>query len=172
MRAVVVAFVMVLGCAGCGFGYRAPSYVRVYSEGLAIEGADGSFRLASAEPQAPPYFHSCGNNTRTSIRFHDSDTLVGRQGEALELGARRVRVLVPGRAEPLHGVLALCDIPEGATGQGTDLLSLTVTPEHVSQVESGQPVVIAERYPMGYGSRQSIALDTNTWILWLSRDPL
>lgn len=155
--------------AACGF-HPVPM-ARMYSAGVTIEAEDGSFRLVGEEVPTP-FQTSCGgamDNIDTSINLRRPAELINRARDGLELGGRRVKVVVPGEPQPLHGVLVLCNVPGSAEGIGARVYSVAVTPENIAAAKEGRIAVGIEQYQWPIAGS---LFTYNTWILWLTKDPI
>src|SRR5688572_22854452 len=78
----------------------------IHTSGVAIRSSDGSFQLQAGTQSATPFSSpDCPEAPDTS-----------NYELAIQAGARAVWIDLPGRPQPLAGILLFCDVPESATG--------------------------------------------------------
>jgi hypothetical protein len=138
------------------------------TEGVTIRAADGSFTLTAGQRFTPPYQNRCYD-----LRADQRSALQGDITEAFatgdELGARRVLVDVPGREQPLLGLLLLCDMADSATGAGARSYHIEVPGEYVSAASGGRVSVVFEHVQVN--APEQGLYTWYGWILWLSDQP-
>ena len=163
--------VWLLSSAAC-VGFHPPPNIRMFSPDVVVEAEDKSFRIAGGEPTKPPFVSKCGTlgDMGGALYYQSSEGLVGKEADALALGARKVRVTIPGEKEPLYGVLMLCNVPKTASGVGARVYSITVPPARAAEAKTNT-VVVNESYRWKMGGGGSV-MNCNTWVLWLSGKPL
>lgn len=164
LRAIAVGASMLL-IASCT-NLRPVPLARIHTPGVTIKAIDGSFSIQGTETAKAPFSMDCGTLYVTSSRLlqADTDTLLNSTHLAIERGAKPVLVHYPGRAEPLHGLLAFCAIPGKAKGDGKGVHSIVIPPSYVDQASSAT-VVLHSRV---HWRQQPI----NSWILWLSSEEI
>lgn len=124
----------------------------VATPGVSIWAADSSFRFDAGTPFRTPFVSQRCVKVATAENY----------GLARQIGAEPVVVQVPGLPQPLYGLLALCRVPNFATGPAT----------HSYRIEVPQSYVDATT-----GERVSTVYETTNWDdypawqLWLSRTP-
>ena len=159
MERVWFVAILVLAC-GCAPAWETVPTGEIQTEGVSIEASDGSFSLKTGERFRPPFF------TR--------DCVVKASPENFELarewGARSVKVHVPGRDKPLHGLLAFCKVHPEATGPATRLYQIQVPASSVEKTSGGRVYVVFEETNKG-GEFDDGFHHFDAWQLWLSEVP-
>ena len=139
-------------CAGCR-GATVASELTVATPATNIAADDSSFRVVSDQVVAPPFYSHCAALPASP------------DGYKKLRDARRVHVQVEGM--DLYGVLAICNLPHGATGPASRAYRLQVPHEYVAATEGGRVSVVFEAVDVNGMPTQHPA-----WELWLSRSPL
>lgn len=137
---------------GCASAHRIPNGM-LNTSGAQIEQHE-QFVIKSGQLFDTPFAldpQEYDKNARWTERFE----------AAVNSGARRVRVMVPGRTEPLFGVLALYQVPEKATGPGARSYSIQIPQSYVDEASDGRISVVYELVPVENNRFVS-------WMLWLS----
>lgn len=129
----------------------------VRSPGVIIQALDGSFEMRAGEMWSPPFDQGADCVLQPSAD----------PGPGLRSGAKQVSVQVPGREQPLYGLLSLCGAPPGATGPATRVYQIEVPQAYVDATEGGRVSVVFEPHQAAYDYGTPMA-----WILWLSQYPL
>ncbi len=156
-----LSFVLVAASLfGCSTSFHAVRTGTLSPEVQRIAAADGSFTLTPGAEFAVPY--AAGPASPRICTAESTDI----PAEAFEVG-RRVEVTVEGRAEPLHGLLVFCDVPDSATGPGSRSYLVRIPPDFVAATSGGRVSVVFEPAGARGGSREY-----KGWILWLAEYPL
>jgi hypothetical protein len=139
----------------------------VAMDGVVIRAGDNSFTLDSGRLFTPPFQAHCYNLPNEQELMPANLTEAASAGEAL--GGRRVTVAIPGREQPLFGLLVLCDVPERARGPASRSYRIVIPAEYVAQAQGGRVSVVYERVTR-------LSLDGQErwwygWVLWLSDEP-
>lgn len=105
--------------------------------------------------------------------------------ERFRASGRAVRVTVPGRDEPLYGLLSFHALPDGATGPATRSYAISVPQTYVDQATGGRISVVyelvrvtrTERAQASMMARSTATVRTQNsdwiaWILFLSDRPI
>lgn len=142
---------------------RVPSGL-VATPGVRIAAEDGSFTLGDGAPFTPPFDLAGECPAKPEAEFPE---------DGLAAGARRVDVTVPeamaqaaGVPTVVHGLLALCGVPPGATGAATRQYAIQVPTNRLRDTSGGRVSVVYEPFLFGSGDAGGAA-----WILWLSQAP-
>ena len=146
-------FGLAVTATACGSMRVVPSEVFASTPGLVIEGND--FRIATGEAIPLPFVMAPARADEDIIDLYD---------EYRDEGAREVRVHIPGREEPLHGLLSLHALPETAKGPARRSLSVQVPQRYVDAATNGRVSVVFE----------PVNADPDTyygWVLWMSDRP-
>lgn len=152
-----VAVIAILsGCAG----YHPARSGILATQGCTIKADDDSFTIESGQEFQPP-FQTAENKFILRSLANDQKDLVRLSDRALQTGAVRVRVTVPGVAKPLYGVLALFPISNSGEGPGSRSYRIVVPQEYVDAATGGNISVVYETY-------QVPGMNMPSWILWLS----
>ena len=162
---LVVGFSLV--ATACG-SVRVPGSVGVDTRDIVIEGED--FRLVEGEAEPLPF---------TVAPRPVTDDVIDRYDDFRELGAEPVKVHVPGRAEPLHGLLSLHELPQGAKGPGSRSLSIRIPPEYIQAALGGKVSVVYEPVQSEFTMfkcwpAQAARCGAGPhlgWVLWMSDRP-
>lgn len=133
-----------------------------------ITAEDGSFKIETGKPIPPPF--SIDTFAESETDDWRESVLVGKFNEALNLGARRVRVTVPGFKQPLYGVLLLSKIRKDSFGPASRSFNIQVPESYIQEATGGRVSVIYET--VEYGERGELTAQWYAWILWLSDRPL
>lgn len=159
------------GCATYGADWAPVTSGIIVTPGVKIAAEDGSFVLASGKEFVPPI--------QTAALCY---TLVGNQygltaanyKKALEdrvCNAKKVRITVPGRNEPLYGVLVMGKSdPRMSHEAASRSYRIQVPQEYVQQALDGRVSLVYEWGEVTWsgGDKSKWA----TWALWLSDKPL
>ena len=135
----------------------------VFTPGVKITAEDGSFTLKYGEPFKTP-FHNGPYTT-------DSSELVYDLQNAVNDGAKLVRVTVPGLNEPLYGALMIPAIQEGAKGPATRSLGIDVPQKYVNAALGAKVSVVYEVVTLEEAGEDYPEEIGYAWILWLSDSP-
>ena len=160
----IVLALVVSGCAAAQT-WNAVPLGRIGTEGVSLyedlADAEPSFRLTWEDDTWTPPFYADNCVVRATPENYDI---------ALENGARRVRVVVPGREAPLFGVLALCRTHPDARGPATRMYLIQVPAARVAATAGGRISVVFEptNHQQSYADGRH-AFDA--WQLWLSEVP-
>lgn len=128
---------------GCGQTiYKPAPGGLIAPEGAVIRAEDGSFELAAGTPFSPPFQMKCAGSDK---EVKTGKINVANVDEWIQGGARRVRVALPGREEALFGVLALCQLEQGAIGAAAEAVRIQIGAEEREAVEHGLIVALAEK---------------------------
>lgn len=146
--------------AQCTPAWRRPSHGEVLTKGVEIRAEDGSFHLRSGVPFRAP--------------FHAKDCVVWAAFDnwklALRWGARRVRVTLPGRAEPLYGILSLCEVHPKKAGPAGEYYRIKIPSETAALTAGERPIVVVKE--TDYGLRFKDGFHRfDAWQLWLWQRP-
>ena len=164
---IAVALLGLLWLAGCvpATVYVPVRQVSMVGEGITIRAVDGGFALQAGAPFAPPFQMKCVGSGRTvkTEQIGWGDYEQWRQG-----GARPVQVTVPGRAEPLHGLLAICEKLQGTVGPAADFYRIELENADIDAAAHGLLTVRFELAPIGDGSYDDYAV---AWALFLHDKP-
>jgi len=171
-------------CGSIGSIDKSVPYGKIITEGVEITAEDGSFTLRSNEVWTPPF----QNDTEgTGLNSAKTD-MVGFYKDALEHGAKKVRVKVPYQTEPLYGVLLLGKVYSGVSLAVTRSYQISIPVSYVEAAQNGKVSVLYEYYDVKKKSPSKIlkyaalgaagalikSPDENnpkTWVLWLSDIP-
>lgn len=161
---VLIALACLLGLSstGCSLALRwkRPVQGEVRTPGVEIRAEDGSFQLRGGERFRAPF------HTKDCVAWavHDNWKL------ALKWRARRVRVTLPGHAEPLHGILSLCTVHPKKAGPAGESYRIEI-PAGAAALASGErPIVVVKE--TDYGVRFKDGFHRfDAWQLWLWRRP-
>jgi hypothetical protein len=131
----------------------------IHTSGVTIRSADGAFQLQAGAQAATPFSSpDCPQEPDTS-----------NYELAIQAGARAVWVDLPGRPQPLAGILLFCDVPMSATGPASRLHLVRIPDQYVDATAGGRMSVVYE--PMvarvGYEEKK-----VATWMLYLSENPV
>ena len=145
--------VVLLGGSGCiarSAQFNAVREGMVTTPGVSIWDPSSTFLLEAGRPfQAPYVTDRCLHGSRAG------DYRAAREG-----GARPVVVKVPGRDEPLYGLLALCRVPSMATGPSSRSFDIRVPHD---KVEATEGLLVSLVY------ENTNYADFPLWQLWLAR---
>lgn len=152
-------------------------YTRIGTSGMWIKPEDGSFaRISSNDKDFPTPFHA--DCTIGQGGLPDSETIVSGYGTALEKGAKKVSVKVPGMNNPMYGVLMLCEVAESAKGPASRLHLIEAPQKYVDQAKEGKISVVYSVVDTGetgyeatgnrYEAYKLVSKKGYGWILWLS----
>jgi hypothetical protein len=135
---------------------------QIKTDGLVIKAENGSFVLEKGN-FTPPFQIDTYN---AKMGLWNYDNIKDESKEALEMGAEKVRVKVPGYDEEFYGVLALSKVDAArAEGPASKSYLLQVPDTYASNALGGRTSVIYEPHSLG---------NNNTWfswILWISDVP-
>lgn len=179
---------------------KAVPYGKLVGRGLQIVAEDGSFTLSSGQIFRPPfsvgslswvvgpssqYSRRQAYHLRVSLgdQYGASRCFAGycvtrlgsplnRVDEALRLGARKVKVYVPGRSRPLYGVLWLGRAPVAATGPESRSYLIRIAGHYIGAASGGRTSVVYEKIPFRVSPTSSMQGEVYGWILWMSDVPL
>lgn len=140
--------------AACG-GKIVPNEIFAASSGVEIQGE--GFDIREGRPVPLPFVLS-------SQKIEDDMDIVESYSEFRRNGAREVSVKVPGRSEPLHGLLSLHELPDKARGPATRSFSVKIPPSYVDAATDGRISVVFE--PVRAEGENYFG-----WILWMSDRP-
>ncbi len=157
-----------LSCGCAGVPTRPIETGSIATEGVAIAAVDGSFTLTAGAPFRSPFQGQCWN--LDDDRPMMGESLKYAAGFALQHGAKAVSVRVPGRPQPLHGVLQLCEAPEAGFGPASRSYRVVVPNDYVAAASDGAISVVYE--PVDWRSNAGATMWWYGWILWLSDQPL
>jgi hypothetical protein len=147
--------------AGCGAPvFREVPEGKVATPGVTITAASGAFELRAGQPFRPPFFARDCLVTATAENYP----------AARQMGAQPVRVTVPGRDQPLHGLLALCRVHPDATGPATRQYLIRVPQSYIDATSGGRVSVLFEETNIG-GNYSDGHHSYDAWQLWLSEGP-
>ena len=178
MRCSAIAVTALLSGCMTGEGFHPMNSGILATPGCVITAQDKSFTIVSGQEFQPTFqlgksavFGDLGN----SMAAPPGDTPRGGvnfYGQALSAGAKRVRVTVPGRAEPLYGVLALFEISDLGTGPGSRSYRIEIPQQYIDEAAGGRTSVVYESYERP-GSFYYTVSDYKmpSWALWLSDQP-
>lgn len=159
-----IALAVILLFSGCATtqDFKPMTSGILATPGCKITAEDGSFTIESGQEFQPPF-----QMIKISHRYRSNSDLSGMvnfSADFLKDGAKRVRVTVPGRPQPLYGVLALFEISDLGTGPGARSYRIEIPQQYVDGATSGRVSVVYETY-------QTPAWLFPSWILWLSDQP-
>ena len=141
------------------------------TDGVTIQSAAPVFSLKTGQRFKPPPFRSdCWNLDPEDERALNADGLVEGYNTARKLHAVDVRVTVPGRDKPLHGVLMLCDAADQGTGPGSRSYLIEIPKHYVDEARDDKVTVVYEKQDWRGESGNKISW--YGWILWLSEREL
>lgn len=148
--------------------------------GIVIE-EPGGFKLTGGQAFTPTFGIDCTKLSFAADGWRD----------AVDAGARKVLIRIPGRPQPYGGVLALCKVHKSATGPASRSYALIVPSDRIAAARDGLVSSVGEYVPVqrnpslealgglgallapppsAYGPSAQISQD-NAWILWLSDKP-
>lgn len=154
LYASAIALALATGCTS----WVSVNRGRVATPGVHIESPPAGIDLVGGQDFVPSFSIPCHEMGR------EDQPLVIRHPEALALGARRVRVTVPDHDQSYYGLLAFCQVVDGATAPGARSYELMVDPGYVEEASGGRVSVMYESYTYDLESYYG-------WILWLSDRP-
>jgi hypothetical protein len=146
-------------------GTRIPTYRKCNENEPALAGiknANGFTKMCASEndlavtaaPTTAPYAVACKQLPVVPDDYKS----------ALDADAISVRVQVPGMADSLYGILALCVIPDDAKGPAARAYRVAIPQEYVDATSDGRVSVVFEQ--LGGGDEKN-----TSWQLFLSRNP-
>jgi hypothetical protein len=100
-------------------------------------------------------------SVRPSVLRED---LVNEYEDFRSMGARDVRVRVPGMSEPLYGLLSLHGLPTDSRGPARRSLRVSVPERYIEAASDGRVSVVYE--PVATDGADYLG-----WVLWLSDRP-
>jgi hypothetical protein len=162
---IFLSAVLQYGCGPSGISVRE---VFLSTPHCVIEAEDGSFTIETGKPMPPPFDIETFAESETDD--WNGSTLVEKFKEALDLGARRVRVKAQGLEQPYYGVLVLSKIRKDAFGPASRSFNIEIPEEYFRQATGGRVSVVYET--VEYGKKGSESESWYAWILWLSDRPL
>ncbi len=131
----------------------------VHTNGVTIRSAEGSFQLQAGAHAVTPFSSAdCPEEPDTSNYVL-----------AIQAGGQAVWVDIPGRPQPLAGILLFCDVPETATGPATRMHLVRIPDQYVEATAGGRMSVVYEPLMARVGFEQK---KVATWILYLSEHPV
>jgi hypothetical protein len=146
--------------AGCGAAWKTVPAGVVVDPGLVIEAEDGSFKPTGGQAFKPPFVSADCPLRAVATNYAEGE----------KLGARRVRVRVPGVDPPLHGLLSLCRVHASVQGDAARYYLIRLDPSFIEIAVSGLRTVLYHK--SGYQARTpSGSQNVPAWILWLSPSP-
>lgn len=155
--------IMVVFLSGCSnlqrikvpYGYLAAQDTKIIAE-------DNSFQMITGKTIQTPMFIQEGWNLGYYFYNWKNYDLKPLYKQALESGAKKVKVTTPYNKESLYGVLAFIPLPADASGPGTRSFEIQIPKRMVQEAFGGRVSVSYEEVGGGYVN----------WILWLSDLPL
>jgi hypothetical protein len=152
---------------GTGISACAPvgTYIRPSEAVLATEGTTIQFNSGTAIRSGQSFTPATYLPARI---FENREKLLQPQTYRawLQMGAEPVRVMVPGRAEPLYGIIAFHELSEGHTGPATRSYQVEVPSQYVEAATGGRVSVV---YEVGTFNKRDGDI---AWVLWLSDRPI
>ena len=136
-----------------------------------IVASDGTFTITSGQQFTPPFYVDLWGPNFAS--FADANIIEGFRA-ARAAGAKDVRVSVPGRSQPLYGVLAFSTVYSAASGPGTRSYLLTIPKDKIDNAYAGNTSVVFEdvAYKQTFSNGAVTNQQFRSWVLWLSATPL
>lgn len=159
---VLAAMTLLSGCVTAE--YHPMTSGILATPGCKITAEDNSFSIVSGQEFQPP-FQMAKRTGYVTASDNSFPGLVNLCKDALSLGAKRVRVTVPGRAEPLYGVLGLYQIWNSGTGPGSRSYRIEIPQQYIDAATGGGVSAVYETYNGPSGSYYT------SWVLWLSDQP-
>lgn len=172
-KSIIASFLLVLfvfTITGCGSSYQPHTRIavkeipvgKITTDGLVIKAENGSFVLEKGTFDPPfqldTYNAKLGQWNKDNIK----DNVLG----ALEMGAEKVKVKVPGYDEEFYGVLALSKVDAmRAEGPASRSYLLSVPDTYAANAQGGRTSVVYEPHSLGGGQSWF------SWVLWLSDVP-
>lgn len=162
---MLVLFINIMtACAGGAemYSVRSVSYGSFSNESNIIYGEDNSFSI-SGKNFTPPFQLDTWNAKRGMWSYAN---ILDKSQDALEMGAKRVRVKTPYFDEDLYGIMVFSKVDEErAQGPAARSYLITIPKNRVESAAGGRTSVIYEPHKIKGGG------EWFSWILWLSDTP-
>lgn len=157
------------GCASVGADWAPVTSGVIATPGVKIAAEDGSFVLESEKEFVPPI-----QTAAWCYVLHGVNLTTANHTKAVAepgCNAKKVRITVPGKKEPLYGLLVMSKVNPCMSHEiASRSYRIVVPQEYVQQAADGRVSVV---YEWGECKRsQGEMLKMGTWALWLSDRPL
>jgi len=150
------------GCAVTTYN-KSISHGKIENSDIIIAAEDKSFVLQGEFTS--PFQSSVHYN---SLVMRDKE-LPKAYRNALEHGAKHVRIKVPNRQNELYGVLALDKADDEGIGPGTQSYKIIVPQPYIDAAKNGKISTVYEYYKLNNDGLMDVSkINERSWILWLS----
>lgn len=169
LLAVFAVIPSLTGCASVGADWAPVTSAMIATPGVKIAAEDGSFVLEAGKEFVPPI-----QTAAWCYVLHGVNLTTANHAKAVAepgCNARKVRVTVPGKKEPLYGLLVMSKVNPCLSHEiASRSYRIAVPQEYVQQAADGRVSVV---YEWGECKRsQGEMIKMGTWALWLSDRPL
>lgn len=146
---------------------------KLQGENIKIEAEDNSFAIVSGEfeppfqtsPMSPIIWTSIYSETLPDGSIY-AQSLTDSVSQALNHGAKKVRLYHPIIQDPLYGVLLLNQKPVTAIGRAAESYSIQIPDDDIRAVKAGKMRVLYESV-----DRTDYTINMYAWVLWVSDQP-
>lgn len=155
----------------------------VTTEGIVIAAEDGSFSLMGGSDFTAPFqvdsFNWSDHSCKEFLTFRDD--VRNAYKTALALGAKKVKITVPGLDKPLYGVLLLGMYKKDCSGPEIKSYRIEVPQKYIDGALQGRVSVIYEKMSCDFIWKLKGSFSENcfvvkdswySWVLWLSDMPI